>query len=156
MEKILFLDIDGVLNSSRSAIASHGHYPWSVKAEELHRFDAVAVNLIRRVCEETGCEIVLSSTWRNSEDWINIGPKLMIPIIDRTPNKRLLENRGQEIAHWLYSKPKVKKYAIIDDDSDMLVHQLPFFVQTSFKNGMMIEHYDKLIEILGKVSKKGD
>lgn len=152
MEKILFLDIDGVLNSSRSAIASHGHYPWSVDAEELHRFDAVAVNLIRRICEETACKVVLSSTWRLSEEWVKIGPTLMLPIIDRTPSKIGLTNRGQEINHWLSDKPQVKKYAIIDDDSDMLKSQLPFFVQTSFKNGMMIEHYDQLIEILGKAS----
>lgn len=156
MMKILFLDIDGVLNSHRTAIAFNGHFPWSVDEEDLKLFDAVAVNLIRKLCHRTQANVVLSSSWRHGIGWEKIGDKLGIPIIDRTPAKISLTSRGQEIAHWLQDNPKVEKYAIVDDDSDMLESQLPFFVQTTIKNGMMIEHYDRLIEILGKVPQKGD
>jgi hypothetical protein len=56
--------------------------------------------------------------------------------------------RGSEIAEWLSRHPEVDRYAIVDDDSDMLPEQVPFFVQTSFETGMTDEHAAKLIEVL--------
>ena len=49
--KVVFLDIDGVLNSVRSCIAYDG-YPWqgdSDEEREWHKFDQVAIALLR-VC----------------------------------------------------------------------------------------------------------
>lgn len=146
--KILFLDIDGVLNSRRSMTA-FGACPWTVEDDHMPLFDLVAVGLIRKLCDETGAECVLSSTWRRDPNWRFIGQKLEIPIIARTPEQS--GPRGREIEAWVGDRMKqghVKKYAIIDDDSDMLPHQLPFFVQTCPRNGMLLEHYEKLKEIL--------
>src|SRR5690606_39253231 len=62
MKKYLMLDIDGVLNSSRTVIVyegyGHGWEPFSPK------FDPVAVGLLRKLVEDTDAVIIISSSWR--------------------------------------------------------------------------------------------
>lgn len=142
--KILFLDIDGVLNSVRSAIAFDG-YPYPNRYEE--KFDEVAVQLIRTLCNNTKAVIVLSSTWRHGLDLVAFGNKMKLPIIDKTPVTKLSGYRGEEIAMWLKGK-QIEKYAIVDDDSDMLKEQLPYFVKVNHMNGLSYENYNQLLELL--------
>lgn len=141
--KILFLDIDGVLNSVRSAVAYEG-YP---KPSDLLELDDIAINLIKKVCIKTNSFICLSSTWRYSiKDIIAFAKEIDLPIIAKTPYK-LSSNRGEEIQMWL-DKNKVEKYAIVDDDSDMLKEQLPLFVKVDGKNGLSYENYEALLKLL--------
>lgn len=144
--KILFLDIDGVLNSHRTAIA-FGGYPFKVHGEQRGMFDEVALALIRGIVKTANAQIVLSSSWRTSPEWREIGPALDLPIIDRTPSG--LGPRGKEIADWLARHPEVESYAIVDDDSDMLGEQMPFFVKTSGFNGLSWDDACKLADLLG-------
>lgn len=143
--KVLFLDFDGVINSIRSAVA-FGGYPWNVTAKSIKLFDPVGLRLIRMVCEKTGAKIVLSSTWRKCFKYDELGKALDLPIISATP-KTLSRSRGEEIEMWL-NENKVDQYAIVDDDSDMLKSQFPYFVKTCPKNGLSFENYEHLLEIL--------
>lgn len=142
--KVLFLDIDGVLNSHRSAIA-FGGFPFDVDAHR-HRFDEVAVVLIRNIVRIAGAQIVLSSSWRQDKDWERIGSSLQLPIMDRTPV--MGGPRGEEIAAWLAGH-EVERYAIVDDDPDMLDEQQPFFVHTSHFDGLTYKDAEKMCELLG-------
>jgi hypothetical protein len=147
--KVLFLDIDGVLNSQRSCIA-FGGYPHEVTGYHRERFDEVALRLIRGIVKAAGASIVLSSSWRKNEDWQDIGPALELPIIDRTPSGWAPgQVRGHEIAEWLEAHPEVECYAIVDDDSDMLPEQKPFFVHTTHFDGFQWMHAEKLCELFG-------
>lgn len=142
--KILFLDIDGVLNSTRSAIAFDG-YPYPNRFK--NKFDEVAVSLIRLLCANTNTSICLSSTWRHYiTDIKKFAKEMDLPIISKTPEK-ISSNRGEEIGLWL-KENKVDKYAIIDDDCDMLKEQLPYFVKVDGRNGLSYENYTKLVELL--------
>lgn len=145
--KILFLDIDGVLNSVRSAIALNG-YPCRERCHE--KFDKVALALIRQACKKTGAKICLSSTWRiGIKNILKFGKELDLPIIAKTPQLFMSRRRGREIQEWLEDNQKVVcKYAIVDDDSDMLKEQLPFFVQTDNYEGLLYRDYVKLLALL--------
>ena len=146
--KILFLDIDGVINSVRSASALGG-YPYSSDTETWNRFDLVAVSLIKKLCKDTDTKIVLSSSWRHYKGWELLNPILELDIIDKTPTLSLSGGRrGQEIKMWLDQHPEVTKYAIVDDDNDMLKEQEPFFVRTSNLEGLSYTNYFNLVEIL--------
>ncbi len=144
--KIIFLDIDGVLNSRRSSFAFKGYpHPGNV---DTNKFDMVSVELIRRVCNKIdNTKIVLSSTWRADKNYKDI---LGLPIIDKTP--KLPGIRGLEIKEWFARNThllnKIDKWAIVDDDSDMLDEQLPYFVKINPINGLMWEDFERLIEIL--------
>lgn len=49
---------------------------------------------------------------------------------------------------WLREHPKTPRYAILDDDCDMLEEQRPFFVCPRFTTGLLREHALRLITIL--------
>jgi hypothetical protein len=143
--KILFLDIDGVLNSQRSCVAFHG-FPHDFTPKDMGMFDMVAVGLIREACKETGCSIVLSSTWRKFSTAAETAAALDLPVIDCTPV--LNKARGFEINAWLAEHPEVTSYVIVDDDSDMLDFQRPYFVQTDFQTGLSLENYAQIKQVL--------
>jgi hypothetical protein len=143
--KVLFLDIDGVLNSARSCYA-RGGFPHDFSEDGFKKFDHIAIDLIQRLCEKTGAKIVLSSTWRILHTVLECADGLSLPIFDRT--KMLNGPRGKEIKEWLDRHPEVTKYAIVDDDSDMLPEQKPFFVQTSFNDGLSMGNFTALKNLL--------
>lgn len=145
--KILFLDVDGVMNSEETL------------KRKIHRHQGVVgiaphlSILVYRIIEATGCKVVLSSAWRGIEknhDYIEkaIGHKLhdITKVIYTTDPYRHV--RGDEIKEWLDRHPEVTRYAILDDDSDMLEEQLPNFFQTSWKIGITEEISKKVIDHL--------
>jgi hypothetical protein len=147
--KILFLDIDGVLNSQRTAIA-FGGFPHEVTGHHRDRFDEVAITLIRGIVKKAGAKIVLSSSWRIAMPFEEIAGALCLPIIDKTPylyqNK---ETRGHEIAAWLEAHPGVESYVIVDDDSDMLPEQKERFVHTCGFDGFRWKDAERMCELFG-------
>lgn len=145
--RVLFLDIDGVLNSHRSCLAlggiSHDASPFG-----LTQFDPVALAMLQGLCRGAGLSVVLSSSWRILNDWRVLGPQLGLPMIGATP--RLAGARGNEIAAWLLDHPDpVEAYAIVDDDGDMLPDQLPRFVQTRHAEGLLFGDVEKLAALFG-------
>lgn len=143
--KVIFLDIDGVLNSRRSCCA-FGNFPHGYTPEQLAKFDWVAVGLVRKACAQSGAQIVLSSAWRKIYDWQEGAKALTLPIIDKTPSMTGI--RGLEINAWLAAHPEVTGYAIIDDNSDMLPEQMANFVHTDERDGFLLKDYERLLNIL--------
>lgn len=138
-KKVLFLDIDGVLNNSASL------------AEGVHIIPEKCL-LVRDVCWRTGAKIVISSTWRSDRSLDELQRIFRLMglgglIVDVTPWHKE-GPRGDEIAHWLRDNTKTRQYAIIDDDADMLEKQMPYFVKTEFRVGISTFERDKLIDIL--------
>lgn len=148
---VLFLDIDGVLNSVRSCCA-HGGYPRTFEDDCLTKFDWTAVALIQRICNNSDVKVVVSSTWRKMFPYQEIGDALNLPVIGAT--KELSGIRGLEIKEWLDRHPEVIKYAIIDDDSDMLPEQKPFFVHTDGREGMSYANFKQLLEIFPEIKEE--
>lgn len=142
--KILFLDIDGVCNSLAYAM-KNGMNLWN-------KVDPDAVAIVQRIIEETGCKVVLSSTWRLYPDSLKVVRSEVCEFIDCTPNMQGdaghygITARGLEIKDWLDRHPEVERYAILDDNSDMLPGQ-PLF-KTTFNNGINNKIADRVIKYL--------
>lgn len=133
--KILFLDIDGVLNSARWL------HDKPRKTWPFEHIDPAAVQLLNRIVEQTGCKIVISSSWRVLTPFRSLGMVLACRgfefashIIDQTP-RHGFDNRGMEIQAWLNTRFDVAQFVIVDDDSDM-AHLMPHLVKTSWQTGM--------------------
>jgi hypothetical protein len=145
-QRVLFLDIDGVLNSEW----------WFVNRPEKGglrtQIDPNCVSILNRIIKETDCAIVVSSTWRkvHRSDIIPVLTDrglLYSGIWDYTPI--LYKQRGFEIEEWLSERSEdIISYAIVDDDSDMLPKQLLNYVQTDWKIGLDNITADRLIKIL--------
>lgn len=141
--RVLFLDIDGVVNSARTAVA-FGGYPFKPDDK---RFDEVAFALIRRLCQAGEISICLSSSWRHGADLHELANAFDLPIFSATSS--LATSRGHEIQHWLDDHPEVEEWAIVDDDGDMLESQMMRFVHTSHQDGLMWRDFCKLCDIFG-------
>jgi hypothetical protein len=147
--KVLFLDIDGVLNSQRSCIA-FGGYPHEVHGKDRQQFDEVALHLIRGIVKLADASVVLSSSWRITHGWDLIGRELDLPIMGATPTKWEPNYvRGHEIKEWLDAHPEVESYVIVDDNSDMLPEQMDRFVQTCGFDGFRWMDAERMAELFG-------
>lgn len=127
MRKVLFLDIDGVVNSAQFAVAS--------KSRGVLGIDPYPAFLVGKIQLDTGCEVVLSSTWRHWEDGKKDVRAQVVDFVDITPDMRGAD-RGFEIEAWLNENPDVTRYAILDDSADMLVYQAPNFFKTDWNEGL--------------------
>lgn len=147
-KKVLFLDIDGVINCSRTAFAFNG-YPWDLDVVNLRKFDSVAIAAIRKICRLGDIGIVLSSSWRLHFSCFEISNAFDLPVFDCTSARLSNRKRGYEIKEWLDEHPGVEKYCIVDDIPDMLDDQLLNFVQTDEDNGLSWSNILHISEILG-------
>jgi len=138
--KVLFLDVDGVLNTSKS--------------RSLNSLSKPRMRRLQRIVEQTGCIVILSSTWRKLPDAARLLKSRLryrnVYIRDYTP---VLHNRwrGEEIHAYIEGADyKIDVYAILDDDKDMLEFQLPNFFQTDPDYGLTDEITEKVIQHLNK------
>jgi hypothetical protein len=141
----VFLDVDGVLNSLGSVLAL---------GNPNDHLDMVSVRLVDRLCKETGAQIVVSSSWRIGRtvealkhEFDQIGAHCLADrFIARTGDGHN-GHRGRQIREWLQTNGE-RPYVIVDDDSDMLPEQRPFFVQTLWEDGFRVKHYRAALKIL--------
>lgn len=154
--KIVFLDIDGVLNSDdwyKSGEAKKAYEKTKIVSD--YHFDPNAWKLVEKLLIETGAKIVLTSSWRNYTLGATLkdftGTKFEVLnkyIVGITPHS-MLRNRGKEIETFIKNTDiKIDRYVIIDDDTDFNTDQLQYFVRTDWFHGITEENYNKAKKIL--------
>ncbi len=167
MDKYLFLDFDGVLNTA--------NYAKRLKREGIDlydefgpMFDPTAIANLKRIVDETGCKIVLSSTWRN-EGFMrmltlwkdrNLPGELfaMTPILLSTTYQDARNGeffsipernaKALEINAWLEQMGKQCDYVIVDDENVFFQSQQEHLVQTDEQDGLTYDKATLAIEIL--------
>mmetsp|Transcript_63591 Transcript_63591/g.113161 ORF Transcript_63591/g.113161 Transcript_63591/m.113161 type:complete len:271 (+) Transcript_63591:50-862(+) len=134
--RVIFLDVDGVLLASGSVEMIYiDGVMLPVRAAREADFNRGALENLRKVVEQTGAVLVLSSEWRRKEEMRdNINRTLiaqdMPGCVDFTPvfapSPELIkqkldqaiiwaERRGREISSWLKQHKEVKAWVAIDD-----------------------------------------
>lgn len=174
--KIVFLDIDGVINTDNShhSPGSYATFPGSMQIY-LQPLDPKAIGNLNRITETTGAKIVISSTWR--EPFVRYGQFDLLEKYLRaqgvlgeiigytpiTPEYRGLYGydkvytRGDEIKLWLEQnkeKLQVESYVAIDDDEtcgnvDPVKNH---WVQTFWTDGILDEDVAKAVRHLKKIT----
>lgn len=116
----IFLDIDGVLNDSQFRLEGLHRRDYSVL------IDPKKVALLKKIVEETGASIVLSSSWSKfweKEDSVDSAGKRInaalaeygLTVSAKIPQIRDA-TRSQEIEAFLQNHPYVVNYVILDDN----------------------------------------
>lgn len=126
--KVIFLDIDGVLNHQNWFSRRHkevdqndivSHYPF-------YEFDPKSVEQLNRIINETGAKVVVSSTWRLGRTITQLQEILdrvgfIGEVIDKTPHfhAKGTDNEGERIGYtiprgceidwWLDNKGKFQR-----------------------------------------------
>lgn len=141
--KVIFLDVDGVLNT-----------PKLIRSFGFHHIDDILVALVARIVRETDARIVLSSTWRVNEKNRKLVEDALarhgLVIFGCTPVIRRSEGwtgdgwvrRHEEIQAWLRANEAVS-FAIIDDWEDAEI--VGSFFQTDEDLGLTVEIAEKVI-----------
>lgn len=114
---IIFLDIDGVLNTSDDRTRCG----WDI-------ISGKGLEQLKRIIKSTKVDIVLSSAWRKEQKdrniikywfdvykipvWIDVTP--VIPVEVDWSDEKWANQRADEIREWILGKP-IDKAAILDD-----------------------------------------
>jgi hypothetical protein len=121
--RVIFLDIDGVLNCDRTP--NPRKFPYIVDKRLLVR--------LKKLLRRTRAKVVLSSSWRLDPVGVLAAKYWGVPFIDTLPDLPE-KTRRDEVLSWLAAHPEVTRYAILDDEDDGL-DNLPLF-QPSSKTGI--------------------
>lgn len=151
--KIIFLDVDGVLNSNDTEDTFKGFIG----------LDYSGIKLLREIVDATGCEIVLVSTWKLSWDKNGSRPDSLgaylderlaqegLVILDKTGGN--MNQRGHGILDWLSEHP-TESWIVLDDEIFEDYEEcgiLSRLVKTDFYDGGLKEkHVEMAINLLNK------
>jgi hypothetical protein len=133
MVSVIFLDIDGVLNTYKE----HGKYG--------HNYvDPEKIKIVEKIVSATGAKIVISSNWRFDMDFVRKSlPTLASHIIGNTG---ITGNRISEIEEWMEGK-EIDSYVVIDD---LLLLFPDNLVHINDQRGITIQDAAKAINILNR------
>lgn len=136
--------MDGVVNSAEDQ--TKGLFKTDFPVEPYKAF------LVGKIQLETDCLVVLSSTWRHDPKSVELINKQLVSIHDIT-GSCCAGIRGVEIYQWInknipFEERDELRYAILDDDSDMLLWQKDHFFQTTWEKGLTPEIADAIIKHL--------
>lgn len=153
--KVIFLDVDGVLNSD--------DYFNRIRKLDIHgierEIDVEKVKILKKVIDETNAKVVLSSSWRytrNAKKLKDLLANYEIYCMDSTP---FMQNkRGLEIKQWLLDNEGIEDFVIVDDEifdsyDEKLIKKL---VKVSngnghgFGEGLLWKDANEIIKRLGK------
>ncbi len=170
MTKILFLDIDGVLNSEKYLFSEEmqqkeeefckNHYKNGLPVDfdlafmldGKNQIDPLAVAKLNKIVELTNATVILSSSWRCLFSIDEMNDILQFnganfKIEDKTP-KLYGGCRGDEILQFLSNfSGTVSKFVILDDESDM-DPVMEHLVRTDFKVGLTDQEVDICVNLL--------
>lgn len=156
--KVIFLDVDGVLNSDE----------FFDNNTDNSYIDEKTVRLVKKAVEETGAKVVVSSSFRYTRSFGKVQEILLRNGIafDKTP---FLDNeRGKEIKQWIDEHSKISEelkdgseiedYVVLDDDifddfdEEILSHLIKMEENEvrGFGKGLQEKDVDKIIERFGR------
>lgn len=152
MEKYIFLDFDGVLNTEQyqAQLAVAGK-----KRTDKYGplFDPEAVARLKRLADETKAEIVIISSWRFIHDtdtlyemWEGRGlPDEIFRIMSREVAD---DNRSSGVKSFAFGK--YIPYVILDDEDTYVDEQKPYLIRINPVKGLSDANVDKAIAILNR------
>lgn len=147
--KVIFLDIDGVLNNANTKDRTPDKF---IGIEDI--FVKRLVDIVR----STKAKVVLSSSWRTMKedepDYIYMIDKLKskgIELYGYTTKEGW--NRAEQIKNWLSDKPEVDNFIILDDEFELEFAESGYtdnLVKTEYAIGLTEEKKQEAINKLSK------
>lgn len=167
--RVIFLDIDGVLNTIRAhkkAEQEHAERVSLPRSSKI-RWDADCIQNLNELIRITGAQIVFSSCWRSGYEQgkenkaIRRAEQLFREqgivgrVIGVTDDKLFFNGkhrRGEEIREWFkrHKNLKIKRYVILDDDNDFFKYQLYHHVKTNYEEGLSWIRVKEALHLLNK------
>lgn len=165
--KVVFLDIDGILNHS---VFYHNRPTDDKRPYPLSDIDPIAVGYLNQICLQSGAKVVVISTWRHGrtvQELQNILAEcgFVGEVIDVTPSLRHEGDyilRGNEVLKWMKDNEELircsisvygnnfEEYIILDDDVDFLLQQKDNFIHVDRHVGITPQTVSIALKILNR------
>lgn len=151
MDKIIFLDCDGVLNSTDF----FNSLEWGrLSRSSDDMLDAKAIDCLNEITRQSGASIVISSDWRIGYQNNRAGLRgdmaahgIKAPIVGMTPVDT--RARWKQIREYLTTVKDIFSFVILDDtdlgEPNMYSDRL---IQTEYAHGLLPEHIPLAVKIL--------
>ena len=149
--KVIFVDVDGVLNSD--------DFIDSVKGSQ--DIDIKTIRLLKNAVNETGAKIVMYTSFRYTKSFLKVQEMLLQNgiLFDKTP---FIDNeRGKEIKQYLAEHKDIEDYILLDDvifpdfDDELLEHLIKMDDTNSRGIGKGLQEKD-VEEIIRRFGRKKD
>lgn len=154
IDKVIFLDIDGVLNNTNYAQQKHIKYFYRSEAY----MDMSNVEQLRRIQSATGAKIVISSSWRrymSLDEFMVMFAKIGVYNVIGMTNPDYKLTRGEQINEYV-KKHDIRTFVVLDDgllirrEFDVVPKRVAKrFVRVSQLYGLTKEDADDAIRVLG-------
>lgn len=153
--KVIFLDIDGVLNSMQywESIQDKEENLTEMESE----LDPQCLRNLKQIVDETKAKIVITSTWKRINKinrFKKYVPQYGLYVYDQTPcHPDGGGHRGDEIRQYLQEhKNEIEKFILLDDEEFPDFNELTnYLVKTNFfANGLGKKHVEQAIQMLGR------
>ena len=144
--KVIFLEIDGVLNTTKDLLS----YGSPLINQDL-------VQILKTIINKTRAKIVLSSSWRldrESREMVKSSlSKKRLKFISCTPclkpkKHQSWVNRCDEISAWLKTHEKIEKYVVLDEVFHAGLGFEDVFFKTDEEVGLTKDIADSIINVL--------
>lgn len=144
---IIFLDVDGVLNSARNAIQEYNKYMIS-RSGYNYPFDKECVLNLKKIVEQTGAALVVSSAWRRTQT----GRKKLLEELKKYDlNEKVIGYtpimngfRETEIEEYLKLFKEIPPFIILDD-AEPFYNLEEHLVRTSMEIGLTEENVNESV-----------
>ena len=149
--KVIFVDVDGVLNSD--------DFIDSVKGSQ--DIDIKTIRLLKNAVNETGAKIVMDTSFRYTKSFLKVQEMLLQNgiLFDKTPF--IDTERGKEIKQYLAEHKDIEDYILLDDvifpdfDDELLEHLIKMDDTNSRGIGKGLQEKD-VEEIIRRFGRKKD
>lgn len=156
--KVIFLDVDGVLNSDEYFDKIKNLNIQGIQNE----IDIEKIKLLKKAIDATGAKVVLSSSWRYTRNAQYLKELLSSFEIYTDSTPFIQGKRGLEIKQWLLDHQGVENFVILDDeifdsyDEELLKKLVKISNGNghSFGEGLLSKDIDEIIKRLGKKKEK--
>lgn len=176
--KVIFLDVDGVLNTSETYEKVYNKFKTTGILDI--EIDEFRLEYLKRIIDKTDAKIVLSASCRNlfikendkiipistkGDKIYNLLNSYDIEIYDITPSSFNANDRELQINEWLSNNSGIDNFIIIDDEPNLFKELLDRLIKTSKVKdnemlmnmddcfGLSIEHISRAIEMLNQKKK---
>ena len=168
VDKVLFLDVDGVLACRRSLSCTYADGDptllFDPKKGTFSPLERRCVSELVRVVDATGCAVVLSTSWRLDEGLrqflVGALAEKGVAVIGDTPSLPSSQGgRGAEVAAWLASAKHAGSWCILDDGhakSFKLAGMTTRLVVTYMDDGLTPALADEAIRLLLRAGDDGE
>lgn len=148
--KVIFLDIDGVLN----------RYAFLGAPSTINMIEPELAARLNKLLMFTDAKLVISSTWRclvlnghyslhGFAHMLKTHGVTVASVVATTGGNDGL-NRGRQIRAWLREHlSEVEKYVILDDDDEGMDYHGEKYIRISAMEGLQDEHVERALRLLG-------